>query len=137
MKNRTRADVKDFFFGSSLDFQWKIGHFFALPLRTALGFKIFSNAALCVKSLPIPAKLTWSIFGPFRPPAVSSVTKRTDYRCGRSGFDSRASQIATVSPTARHRCDISSELQPWHLVAEISPATRCMLRRNTASMMKI
>ena len=25
-------------------------------------------------------------------------------------FDSRAGQISTVSPTARHRCDVSSEL---------------------------
>ena len=29
---------------------------------------------------------------------------------GGVGFDSRAVQISTVSPTARHRCDVSSEL---------------------------
>ena len=29
---------------------------------------------------------------------------------GGLGFDSRAGQIDTVSPTARHRCDVSSEL---------------------------
>ena len=29
---------------------------------------------------------------------------------GGLGFDSRAGQIGTVSPTARHRCDVSSEL---------------------------
>ena len=27
------------------------------------------------------------------------------------GFDSRAGQIGTISPTARHRCDVSSELR--------------------------
>ena len=32
------------------------------------------------------------------------------YRCGRFGIDSRAGQIGTVSRTACHRCDVSSEL---------------------------
>ena len=32
------------------------------------------------------------------------------YRCGSLGFDSRTGQIGTVSPTTRHRCDVSSEL---------------------------
>ena len=42
MENRTSEDV----YSSRL--------FFALPISGALGFKIFSNVALRVKSLPIP-----------------------------------------------------------------------------------
>ena len=44
-------------------------------------------------------------------PAASSVAKRTGYRCGRSGVRLPGTgQIGTVSPTARLRCDVSSEL---------------------------
>ena len=58
-----------------------------------------------VKHIAIGAGGLGSIFGPA--PAVGPVVKRTGYRCGRSGFDSRDGQIGTVSPTARHRCDVS------------------------------
>ena len=43
-------------------------------------------------------------------PAVSSVAKRTLSEREGLGFDSRTGQIGTVSPTTRHRCDVSSEL---------------------------
>ena len=41
-------------------------------------------------------------------------TKKKDRRLANGaeglGFDSRAGQMDTVSPTTRHRCDVSSEL---------------------------
>ena len=54
--------------------------------------------------------LTWSN-RLFRTPTVSLVTI-SEQAIGAEGlgFDSRASQIGTVSPTARHRCDVFSEL---------------------------
>ena len=41
---------------------------------------------------------------------VNSVVKNMAISEGGLGFDSRASQIGTVSPTAHHWCDVSSEL---------------------------
>ena len=54
-------------------------------------------------------------------PGIEPQTYRTDsvrfateltagIGAGGLGFDSRAGQIDTVSPTTRHRCDVSSEL---------------------------
>ena len=43
--------------------------------------------------------------------SLAQVVTRTRYRYGRSRFDSRADQIGTVSPTARHRCDVSLEMR--------------------------
>ena len=40
----------------------------------------------------------------------SSFVKHIAIGAGGLGFDSRADQIAPASPTARHRCDVSSEL---------------------------
>ena len=65
VENWTCAEVKDFFFALHSIFSGKKDIFFALSIRATLGFKIFSNAALRVKNLPIPSKLTWSIFGSF------------------------------------------------------------------------
>ena len=41
---------------------------------------------------------------------ISSDVKHIAIGAGGLGFDSRAGQIGTVLPTARHRCDNSSEL---------------------------
>ena len=41
---------------------------------------------------------------------VGTVVKDIDIGAEGLTFDSRVGQIDTVSPTARHRCDISSEL---------------------------
>ena len=41
---------------------------------------------------------------------VSSVVTHITISAGGLGFDSLAGQIDTVSPTARYRCDVSSEL---------------------------
>ena len=53
-------------------------------------------------------------------------------------FNRLASKSVTVSPTARHLCDISSELCcPGPGAAEMDPATRHTLRRNTARIIKV
>ena len=43
-------------------------------------------------------------------PDVNLVASARIIRAGGLGFDSRAGQIGTVSPPARPRCDVSSEL---------------------------
>ena len=61
------------------------------------------------------------------------------YRCGRSGFDSRDGPFGTVSPTARHRCDVSSELCCLEALGT-KPRRRTpplVTGRNTASIIKI
>ena len=55
------------------------------------------------------------------------------------GFDSRVDQVghSWQSPTARHRCDTSSELCCQTLSRGDEPASPYTLRRETASIMKI
>ena len=43
-------------------------------------------------------------------PAVSSIACAHAIKVEGPGLKSRAGQIGAVSPTARHRCDVSSEL---------------------------
>ena len=60
----------------------------------------------------------------------------TCYRCGRSGVRIPGRSNQTQSPTARHRCNASSELLHSRYAAEMDPATRYTNRCNILSMMK-
>ena len=118
--------------------------FFALPIRAALDFKIFSNAALRVKSLRrnqlnvvfpniiviLPSEMLWIH------PIVDVLVQDMSLLSAREGLGSNSDPSnQTHSPTTRRRYDVS--VLPRRYAEEMGSATRYTLWRNTATIMKI
>ena len=116
---------EDLFFGIYRYFQWKRNHKTAPPLFL---FK-FLNTPLLLEHLHLIScffMFLAFVFSFTYANSIAAVGLGTApcfilnwslaqlliarFWSGRSGFDSWTGQIGTVSPTARHRCDVSSEL---------------------------
>ena len=93
-------------------------------------FNVTNQWKKCKGSLICRTKLLLTLSPPDWPSAQSLSAQTIG--AGSLGFDSQANQISKVSPPLRR---FFGAVEPRRKVAEMGPATRYTLRRNTASMM--